>query len=324
MSTDSTTSTPFTTPFLSTPWEYGMVVFTVLIAVFGTAANSISLSYFVNVVRFHSGTKNNHSSTKLFAALNLFDLLVSLTSTFEFILWYYPYVIVWEVFKTICMISIVMTGFLTCVLAVVRMIGLLFPLYIIHWRAVTVSTVLYSMTVVVLRVLYLQKFLISDQYFLAVAVEAVQFSILAGVYLIVVLVNVISMVKLYFSKSLHTESRDIKRRATITVMIISIIYCVCNIGMVVVYGALRVIWNYYSMPMKLIDISYFILLPLNSACNPVVYLVRKEEMRSHVRTLFGRLAGYTCRKEEQAITGVDNGARCDTSATAVTQGLRMK
>ena len=82
------------------------------------------------------------------------------------------------------------------------------------------------------------------------------------------------------------------------------------------YGA-PPIWNYYLMPVELVDISYYILLPLNSACNPVVYLMRKEEMRSHVRTLWGRLAGYMCRKEEQDITGVDNGARCDTRATAV-------
>ena len=191
MSTDSITSTPYTTPFLSTPWEYGMVALTVLIAIFGTTANSLSLSYFVNVVRFHSGTKNNHSSTKLFAALNFFDLLVSLTSTFEFILWYYPYEAVLEVFKTICMISMIMTGFLTCVLAVVRMIHLLFPLYIINWRASTVSIVLYSLIIVVLRILYL----ISGKSLVFEAVGTVQFSILARVFLIVVLMNCCSLPK---------------------------------------------------------------------------------------------------------------------------------
>ena len=114
--------------------------------------------------------------------------------------------------------------------------------------------------------------------------------------------------------------RDIKRRATITVMMISVIYCVCNIGLVIIYGATAPWKFYYSIPVQLIDISYYILLPLNSACNPVVYLMRKEEMRSHVRTLLGRLAGCMCRKEEQDITDVDNVARCDTSAVdAVTK-----
>ena len=171
------------------------------------------------------------------------------------------------------------------------------------------SIMFYSMMIVVLRVLFLQKYLISDESFLAVAVDKIQFSILAGVYLIVVLVNVITLVKLNFSPA--SLKRTWKRKATITVVIISIVFCVCNVGAIIVYGA-EIFWD-SSMPIEVMDISYYILLPLNSACNPVVYLMRKEEMRSHVRHLWGRLAGYMCRKEEQDITGVDNGARCDTN-----------
>ena len=299
MPTDSITSSPS----ISSPWEYGMVVFTVLIAVFGTAANSLSLSYFINVVRYRRGTKDNHSSTKLFAALNLFDLLVSLTSAFEFILWYYPYEAVLEVFKSICMISMVMTGFLTCLLAVVRMIHLLLPLYIINWRAVNVSILLYSIIIVVLRILFLQRYLVSVKSVLVKVVEAFQFFILAGVFLIVVLVNVISLVQLYFSQSSYTESRGIKRKATVTVMIISVIFCVCNIGSVIMYGA-TAMWNYFLMPLKLIEVSYYILLPLNSACNPVVYFIRKKDMRTYVQTLWSRFAGCLCRTEEGAGMGI--------------------
>ena len=115
-----TYSTSFYIPSISTPWDYGMVVFSVLIAVFGTAANSLSLSYFIGVLKSNRGTKNNGTSTmKLFGALNIFDLLVSLTSAFEFILWFYPYVASFEVFCTITMISMVMTEFVTCLLTVV-------------------------------------------------------------------------------------------------------------------------------------------------------------------------------------------------------------
>ena len=179
------------------------------------------------------------------------------------------------------------------------------------------SILLYILMIVVLRVLSLQKYLISGKSLLLEVVGIVQFSILACVFLIVVLLNVICLVKLYFSPA--SQKENWKRKATTTVMILSVIYCVCNVGAVAVYGAEN-IWNYYSMPIELVDVSYFILLPLNSACNPVVYLMRKEEMRSHVRTLWGRLAGCMCRKEEQDITGVDNGARCDTNAVdAVTK-----
>ena len=244
------------------------------------------------------------SSELFFAALNLFDLLVSLTSAVEFILWYYPYKAVLGVFKTICMISVVMTGFLTCLIAVVRMIQLFFPLYIINWRAVNLSILLYSLMIAVLRALFLQKYFISDESHSAKVVRIVQFLILAGVYLIVVSVNVISLAKLYFSQSSHTETRDMKRRATITVMIISVIFCICNIGSVVVYGA-QALWSYYDSPIKLIDISYYILLPLNSACNPVVYFIRKKDMKTYLRHFLTKFAGFLCRKEEEIKSGFD-------------------
>ena len=165
------------------------------------------------------------------------------------------------------------------------------------------SILLYSIIIVVLRILFLQRYIVSDKSVLVRVVEAFQFFILAGVFLIVVLVNVISLVQLYFSQSSYTESRGIKRKATVTVMIISVIFYVCNIGSVIMYGA-TAMWNYFLMPLKLIEVSYYILLPLNSACNPVVYFIRKKDMRTYVQTLWSRFAGCVCRTEEGAGMGI--------------------
>jgi hypothetical protein len=52
----------------------------------------------------------------------------------------------------------------------------------------------------------------------------------------------------------------------------------------------------------LIETLKFHLLPLNSAVNPVVYLIRRADMRSHVKILFIKLAGCRCfcRSEKES------------------------
>ena len=73
-------------------------------------------------------------------------------------------------------------------------------------------------------------------YFLLDITTNIEFIISAS-FLIVFLSNAISVAKLYLSQLSHTETRDIKRKATITVLIISVIYCVCNIGSLVVFSS---------------------------------------------------------------------------------------
>ena len=324
------TSTPYSPPTISTSWDYGMVVSSILIAIFGTAANTVSLSYFINRIRSRIRTRNNESSTtKLFAVLNTLDLIVSVTSAFEFILFYYPYEVVEEVFRTVCMIAVILTGFLTCLLAVVRVIHLAMPFHVIDWRTVNASIVVFSVVVVVLRLLYLLKFVSSvSNYTLFVIVERIEFLKLAGVFLIVVVVNVISLIKLHYSQSSHKETKDVKRKATVTVAIISTIYCLCNVGSLVIYGAGA--WDYFSIPFQVTEISYYILLPLNSACNPVVYLIRKEDMRKYVRSLGSNLANCECKKRLDAEDSVgsarpsmEKGSLSVTRTTIVSRGSEI-
>ena len=291
----------------SEPVDYVMIVSSVLIAVFGTASNILSLSFFIKMIRSNFVARNSDASTtKLFAALNISDLLVSVSSAFEFML--FQFFVVVKVFQTFSMISVLMTGFLTCLLAVVRLIHLSFPLYIINCVSVNLSIVVYSLVVVGLRVFRLQQTLddTSSEVFWIALSKKVEFSIMACMFLTVVLSNLIILMKLCFSPSSQRESW--KRRAIITVAIISVIYCVCNIGIVVIFGAYA--WGYnHLIPIKLLDISYYILLPLNSACNPVVYFIRRKDMKSYIKTLCGRYAGCLCKKEieENARTELQTG-----------------
>ena len=302
-STFGKTFAPYTTEFQLMDHMPAIIVFSVVIAVFGTAANTLSLSYFRSVIRSGDRTRySDTSTTELFIALNIYDLLVSISAAF-----YNPVLIIYDSYVmhviayVVCLISMLMTGFITCLLAVVRAIHLVSPLHVINWRTINISLAVYSTTVVLLTGFYLQQ---SLSLHLAVTfgmkfVVHIFFQILAGVFLTVVFTNVISFVKLYFSQSVLA----IKRKATITVVIISVIYCVCNLGFIVIFGSyLFSLQTYKLIPHEIEHISIFILLPLNSACNPLVYLMRKEDMRTHVKKLCGKVVLCFCRKNRETST----------------------
>ena len=282
-----------------------LLIFSILIAIFGTAANSLSLSYFITTIRSNCGTKNSDGpTTKLFAALNILDLLVSVFLTVMFLLSLFSEdVVLQEVVYTVFIISAFLTGFLTCLLAVVRATHLILPLHVVNWRAVNASSAVYFTILVVVRSVHLITFHTTGNVF---AIDVIFSSLIATVFLTVVVSNVISVIKLYFSQFSHTETKDVKKRATITVTIISVIYLICNIGFVVLIGVGALSRETLSLVSnELFYAAYFILPALNSACNPVVYFIRKEEMREYVKTLFGRVGGCFCKKRTDNSTVVE-------------------
>ena len=184
----------------------------------------------------------------------------------------------------------------------VRAIHLIFPLYVINWTAVkslsATYTAIIGLTIVLLLVIKFVDFEESKNTEEASVAVYIQFVLLVSLFLTVVLLNVISFGKLYLCKPSRTETW--RRTATVTVGIISLIFCVCNVGFVIIFGWRTVsVLSFLRMPhdQLLTMITYYILLPLNSACNPVVYLTRKKEMRLHVKTSWGKFVGCLCRKD---------------------------
>ena len=116
-------------------------------------------------------------------------------------------------------------------------------------------------------------------------------------FITVVLSNIFSLLKLYCSQSSHEETRENKRKATTTVAIISAIYCVCNIGFVINVGKLAMFNT--NLDAVMFEIVYYILLPLNSTSNPLVYLIRKEDMRMYIKKLSDRYSGRLLRWRER-------------------------
>ena len=279
----------------------------VLIAIFGTISNSLSLSYFIGLIRSTSRVHRGNTgclTTKLFAALNIFDLMVSVSSTFVVVVLLFFENVAWlmEAAAFILRTSLYATTFLTCLLAVVRTINLTFPLYIINWTAVEGSILVYNVFIIILQLVYLLRFVKSiskaiDMDTLFAVFFNIELFILVSVFLIVVVSNIVSLGKLYLAQSEKTTTWRTTRKATVTVAIISAIYCICNITYIVVMGitSCTMITEDYALhkklvPNELMNISYFILLPLNSAVNPVIYLTRKADMRSYVENLSEKLA----------------------------------
>ena len=290
----TTTTTPVSTG-LNSPNPPVIFALSVLIATLGTIANSLSLSYFITLIWFRT-SRNPDATTKVLAALNAFDLLMSASSLLYFIA-----LQVYDVSPSLLGASYVIfavciftTSFLTCLLAVVRAIFLIFPFHEINWCLVKVSMLVYGIAVAVL---------LSMRVILAPVTKGfyfVRFLIVVILFLVVVISNALTMGKLRFAQSRRDTGSKGKRHATITVGIISVIYCVCNIGFIFIAGIpLYSISAYHDFPILIIEILIYIALPLNSACNPLVYLTRNAEMRSHLRTVWGRLVGLCWRTENR-------------------------
>jgi hypothetical protein len=284
------------------PTDNALMSVSLLIALLGTVTNTLSLSYFVTKLRPAGERNNDVPTTKIFLALNLFDLLVCLSTSAVFIaeqLLLDRSTLIYEAFSLIFRIMVHMTGFLTCLLAVIRLIHLVFPRNVTNWIAVKFSIAFFS---IVITAVNAAKFFIE---FVNENLSGLKFQlfipiILASLFTMIVLVNVISLIKLCLWKLSQREMW--RRKATITVFILSVIYCVCNIG----YVVLEIIGAYSLSTCDLVDgilieTLKFHLLPLNSAVNPVVYLIRRADMRSHVKILFTRFAGCICRRKRDTI-----------------------
>ena len=123
---------------------------------------------------------------------------------------------------------------------------------------------------------------------------------MASLFLVVIMANTLTMGKLFFSKSQTKKCSSGKRKATITVGIISGIYCVCNIGFIVIAGIPLFSKSIYrSIPIQVIDALIYILLPLNSACNPLVYMFRRADMIPYFKALWKKLIRFCLCKEKK-------------------------
>jgi hypothetical protein len=250
-----------------------------MVTILGTISNATSLSYFLTQIKLNNRrTSTEALNRRLFILLNILDILVCISLTALLI----AVISSENMLIGICvysffMFAIMSTSFITCLLTVIRAISITWPHYGLNTKAVFVSVVLYSLMILTLENILRKPCLVME------------LIVLISLFLVVVLSNTLCIVKLMRSKIASW-----KREATITVGILSILYCTLNIGFLVDFGTSIFKCNVYEYCPKEREpyvemINMFVLLPLNSACNPIVYFARNAEMRKFLMKAFVKI-----------------------------------
>ena len=263
----------------------------VLITVFGTVTNILSLSYFISQRNFNNRKSRTEVINKiLFTVLNVFDILVCIFLSAKLLVRIFgdgQKMSLWIIAPFI--VSVQTTGFITCLLSVIRAISIIRPRHQLNVRILVGAIICYCGMIIYLNTERPEE----DKEKYKIAMTA-RFLIVLGMFAVVILCNIMCIVTLTNSKVASW-----KREATITMGILSAVYCVFNTGFLVVYG-FKVfkcgVGGTVCFSAKFEVTSVYILLPMNSASNPVVYFLRNREMRRYLKNVWRKM---TCRRSEQ-------------------------
>ena len=277
----------------------------VLITVFGTVTNLLSLSYFITQRNFNNRKSRTEVINKiLFTALNVFDILVCIFLSAKLLVRIFrdgQKMSLWIIAPFI--VSVQTTGFITCLLSVIRAISIIRPRHQLNVRILVGAIICYFGLIIYLNTERPEEDKDEDKdedkeedkEKDKIAMTA-RFLIVLGMFAVVILCNIVCIVKLAYSKVASW-----KREATITMGILSAVYCVFNTGFLVVYG-FKVFKCGVDVKVcfsaKFEVTSVYILLPMNSASNPVVYFLRNREMRRYLKNVWRKM---TCRRSEQEV-----------------------
>ena len=232
-----------------------------------------------------------HSNSSIFLTLALFDLLVCITTacraTLKLLSPHLGLAIIQKsprvVLAALLLISVDITSFLTCILSVVRALNLLKPHFLVDHLLIGVSIVIYILIDIALGIPQFVGIVFAN------VASTVRIGMLLLIFIIVVLCNAFCMVKLS-----QSNTAKWKRHSTITVAILSFIFCVTNVGYIIVLGySLLFSWaeeGEISRAYQLLFLHF--LLPFNSACNPMVYFGRSLKMRKHLTKICRKQIGH--------------------------------
>ena len=263
------------------------------------------LSYFI--------TREEKSlSRRIFIMLNAFDLLVC-TALVPSVLLYFcttPLQAFSQLSYRICYaffnLGVECTALSTCLLGILRLIAIRFPYYRIRKKVLVAVSMTFIILEIFREILRLYFFFLdkSNLAFYLKFHNAAMISVLT----VAIAINSISSILL----SIHLLSGSKKpgsgrnnnynqtsmskssRRGTVTILILSSSFLVCNL----LYGiSLYILLSTKPVPLtpkpstpkRLLGIILlWLMIPLNSALNPLVYFVRRKEMRNFICNLLSR------------------------------------
>lgn len=172
------------------------------------------------------------------------------------------------------------TVFITCLMTVTRTLSLLRPLAQTSTRSVLLSLVLFLLYQLILVTLAFSTTIPFTVYWLELA------TLPTALTIVIIISCVISTACLLKSKPVNITSDTRRKRnvhASVTVLILAVLFCVFNIPFCVVH-----IWEVHLGPGSLYGsvhnysvyvFTYSLCVPLNSAINPVIYFIRNKKLR---------------------------------------------
>ena len=268
------------------------------IATVGILSNSLSISYFIR-------REKNSLPGKQFLLLNTLDLTMCAASSVTLI-WFaiedaeldssdvvigaMPHLRFFLI--GVCQFLYEGTAFATCILSVSRCIKLCSPFYSISEKLLTALAAIFylylgSREIVGLYYTYLN---IQDNNHVGwkshdKVVDYLVLVIMSTMLSVVAISNVLCVWTLINRKATPTNNkRTVRFRtnkdATITIIIVSSLFLFFNM--------INLIPAWVESPAVIFIFGEWLAVPLNSALNPVVYFLRKEAMRQHVKNLILR------------------------------------
>lgn len=267
--------------FLTTV-KFGLPVASSVLCIVGTLANTISLIYFVQ-------KKNKTNGDKLLMLLNSVDLLLCACAAVDTIcLSLYQseddarYAYAFMTFLIPYILLVDGTAYVTCILSVTRAIGIALPFYQIQGKLLVIVGIIVFLVTELIQVISFVLLLLRSRAG-GILGPYVRIAISLLVLLIVLCAMVVAVHKLT-KKDIRAGERlsQNNKKATFTVVILSGLFFVFNsvfLGMCINLFSHGNILNNDTQALILIYIGLFIAVPLNSSINPIIYLVRKRDMR---------------------------------------------
>ena len=270
----------------------------VVIGVAGSVTNVLSLSYFVRKVE-------RTLSNRIFIVLNLSDFLLSLFTVISVSSYFC------EGSNSICGKDSLFTraaitffdlvlnssAFATCLLSFTRTISLCYPFYQIQKKAVGIAALIFLVQAVlsVLIRFYLhftseteKEYMDSMDLVIRVMIVVISFIIVVNL-----VSSVLSAWKLWRDQKKvgvtpvnQGPRTNTSQRATVTILIVTILFCFFN----AIFCISLFFVEYYENPandipqlqMLLHGVPLWLAVPLNSAINPIIYFIRKKDMRNYI------------------------------------------
>ena len=260
-------------------------------ALLGIVSNYLSFSF------MRKKSINSSVADKLTMILNATDLTVCLLGTIVFFPLIAQVIILLSgvglkyaekirnlswIMEYLFSISVICTAMSTCLISVIRAIVISNPFYIVKKKMVYTAVLISYIVSVLINSAHVpgkmsRESVIALQY---------MFAVLLGCIIFIVLVSSIICTYHLRRDSFSSPNADNNKHATVTILMISAIFCTINI----IYLASCC---YFGIILEIKIIQVYIgvsLIPINSILNPVVFLRRKKGMREYAKKTFaGRL-----------------------------------